>query len=970
MAAKAKTNPLNGMHTAGIFSDMSIDGPEIGTLVLIVDRAKNLPNRKTIGKQDPYVAARLGKEAKKTTTDVRGGQTPRWDQELRFNVHDCPDYYQLKLSVFNDDKKTDLIGETWMDLRDIIVPGGGQNDHWHTLNCKGKYAGEVRIETTFYDSRPKPEKQLTAPKAVASGIDNSGSPSPGVPGGPKPMVKRRPLPSDPNSRKQPERVESGPRKLPERVESGPRPQPQAPAPASVLPKQSSPPIIEYPQGPPQVRHAHSTGDFTAAPGPEYHYAEAQRDAPRRSYEDQSRYVQSSYNTAHIEDQRSQHGHGRSEFDPPPPLGRPARHSIGAIEQPPPPPAHRNRGGSVPSHEMAHRGSFDVSPHKSTALMMRHDVLRNEAHRHSIAASPSSSSVPYPGRPAYRLYDSAPEVPNGSQYQDLDHYHHPSPPRHHSYDSTYEAHSRPMQPTVEDVPESWTPPKARYSQSQEVHTPPNPRANHQYQRNSHYEMTYEEEHDLRMSEPNSAPPNTGGHGSAASNRYQNSPSPLAIESASHDSSDYQSMSNAIVPRGYSHASMSSSPAPEYSHDSYVPQGNELALRGRQRSADFSATSIPATLIPGFDPSMQEIADRIYDDRRRERRYTQPAPASAIPTPTRGRPHEESHTQYNSYASPHGHYHGDTRVYGRSPPVYGGEATSHSAAPVAAQRYREVSPAPNPSHTIKRKSVSPAPPPAGDRGDGRRLSGIPFGPDDYDELNPSVVSAKDATMLAHQYTNPQGKIVTNDGREVDPSDHLPEDTWAPEPEPKNPLQAEEPRARAALSGAHPMPASNYKNIRVTVRPHSMAPMPSRAMAPLAIMDRESPAPLPPTSAGRNRLQKKQQHRDSAPPAPVLSGTSPLGPASAHHHNSTPPRSLVRASTFDYENHMVPYNASQGAARTGYGNAPPIPAKIPVMSGGRGPISYEPGPPANGGDWALVQELSRIDLGSGRARRHGGY
>ena len=79
MTAKTKlSNPLNGMHTAGIFSDMSIDGPEIGTLVLIVDRAKNLPNRKTIGKQDPYCAARLAKEAKKTTTDIRGGQTPKW----------------------------------------------------------------------------------------------------------------------------------------------------------------------------------------------------------------------------------------------------------------------------------------------------------------------------------------------------------------------------------------------------------------------------------------------------------------------------------------------------------------------------------------------------------------------------------------------------------------------------------------------------------------------------------------------------------------------------------------------------------------------------------------------------------------------------------------------------------------------------------------------------------------------------
>lgn len=79
MATKAANLlPANGMHTAGIYSDMTVDGPEIGTLVVVFDRAKNLPNRKTMGKQDPYCAARLGKEAKKTETDVRGGQTPRW----------------------------------------------------------------------------------------------------------------------------------------------------------------------------------------------------------------------------------------------------------------------------------------------------------------------------------------------------------------------------------------------------------------------------------------------------------------------------------------------------------------------------------------------------------------------------------------------------------------------------------------------------------------------------------------------------------------------------------------------------------------------------------------------------------------------------------------------------------------------------------------------------------------------------
>lgn len=65
-------------YAAGIYADMTVDGPEIGTLVMVCDRAKNLPNRKTMGKQSAYCAARLGKEAKKTPVDKRGGQTPRW----------------------------------------------------------------------------------------------------------------------------------------------------------------------------------------------------------------------------------------------------------------------------------------------------------------------------------------------------------------------------------------------------------------------------------------------------------------------------------------------------------------------------------------------------------------------------------------------------------------------------------------------------------------------------------------------------------------------------------------------------------------------------------------------------------------------------------------------------------------------------------------------------------------------------
>lgn len=69
-----KTNNNSGIHC----DTYAADGPEIGTLKVLFDRARNLPNRKLFGKQSPYCAVRLGKLSLKTGTDNRGGQTPKW----------------------------------------------------------------------------------------------------------------------------------------------------------------------------------------------------------------------------------------------------------------------------------------------------------------------------------------------------------------------------------------------------------------------------------------------------------------------------------------------------------------------------------------------------------------------------------------------------------------------------------------------------------------------------------------------------------------------------------------------------------------------------------------------------------------------------------------------------------------------------------------------------------------------------
>ncbi|KAI1434302.1 hypothetical protein GGR50DRAFT_414085 [Xylaria sp. CBS 124048] len=939
MAAKSKAyNPLSGMHTAGIFSDMSIDGPDIGTLVLIVDRAKNLPNRKTIGKQDPYCAARLGKEAKKTTTDIRGGQTPKWDQELRFTVHDSPDYFQLKLSVFNDDKKTELIGETWIDLRDIVVPGGGQSDQWHNLSCRGKYAGNIRIEITYYDSRPKPDMPFAKSKPVASSSeqDTAGSSQ-------RPGVKRRPLPSDPvtgqltahasdpaitTPRVHPNPL-SGPvanqspslpgeytTPNPKRHPHHPHRQQQHPQlpqhsqhPSHPQHVQQSPQPQPQPQ-PPQPDHhspAHASGYQFSTPPQHREYlgqrmGERPESFPTLPHEpDFIRQPEAVSPMPHEADARGTHNAGHQLYSSQA-QSVPHRRSLESVPRPPQPPAHgvRNAGGHSPDVNATPHGNYDLVQHKGTPPL-RHDVLRNEAHRYSGPLVPATSSA-YPGRPTYRPSESTPNLLQTTlQYNDYNSQ--VASTQHRSYNSMNDRH-RPLQPTVEDVPESWTPPKPRSRSSV---------------------SQYDELEHASASNPNLS--NGHRHPDVLHERY--STGQLQLH-ARHD--------------GYGH---NTSPA-EYSQAlTHVPrsqayyQQQAIELDNHMYGAnDHSPAAIPPTLVPGVDPNMSREVG--YQDRKDERRYSQPM---EMVVHSRGRQHSEPPSHYGSSYSPHGQ-HTTSPAYAGAPVAYSSRPHAPTAAAERVDRHR-VSPSPNPHHKIKRKSVSPAPPPS----EPRRSSGVPFGPDSYDALNPSLAASREGSNSA-DYTNANGKIVTSDGREVDPSDHLPIDTWAPEPDARQTAQPTETRSRPALSGAQPMPPSGRRQLRIAARPNSMV-----STSPV----QPAPGVTGPSSTGYNRLQKKN-HRASALPASVSVGSLPLGPATAHQRNSTPPRALVQTNMYDYENHGPPTDGGHVGAHMGSRSGPPRPAKVPMMSGGLDSV------PRGNDELALMAEMSRIDIGAGRARRHG--
>lgn len=866
-------------------------------------------------------------------------------------MYDSPDYYQLKVSVFNDDKKTELIGEAWIDLRDTVVPGGGQTDIWHQLTCRGKYAGEIRIEITFYDSRPKPEKPVVKAKPhVPTDVDGT-RPRPAGP-------KRRPLPSDPLTGKVP------PVQPPQEpvVPTPPRPQPDPPT--VYIPNQSPLQHVEYgtpPSGPAryqqqdqyspvppvasgygspgqqldQVYRTPERKDVYSGHPDEWHASPSVRSP---SYDRQHQRPPQDYDTRYQVDDR-----GVSPED----------------DRPPPPPAHRSRHNSGAAHEqMQGRSGYDSLPTKATPPTIRHEVLRNEAHRHSH----SMSAGTYPGRPTYKPLNSAPAVPNGLPHSPIE-AHQESPPRHHSYDLAYDAHHRSMQPAVEDAPES-----------------PNHYSSSVFRRSASGVPEYCDQ----ASSP--APLNLNGRGSVASNPY--SRSPTQRDHHGHNSLDHHAAQNPSSTDYYSREDLSTEPPPDFYND----RGQPLLSYGggaNDTSDGYGIPPVPSSLVPGVDPGLAlEVSRRINEDRRGERRYTQPVMES--PTGNTGRGMMAAPPDYSTEGpAPYGasqHSRGRSSMNHSAPPEY------HSRAPTPGHSPNpNRTPSPNPQHTIKRKSISPAPPRSAE--EGRRLSGIPFGPDSYNALNPSVAaSTSNDTPVSGPDYNDKGMIISHDGREVDPSDHLPVDTWAPEPEPKKPSAAPSPSSRPSPAGPQSLPASGRRPLRIAGRAepgYSSPGVPS-----------DVTTPTKPASTGRNRLQKKA-HRASA--MPVMSGpggaspghqpSSPLAPLPMHQDSFTPPRSLPRAQTFDYpnENHAPAYASSpldghgrhpRGGSAGGYRasmSGPPIPEKVPlsgsqaVMSGALpAPKQYDEWSGmrqgSSSGELSLMEEMQRIDIGTGRAKRHG--
>ena len=881
---------MNGGHTAGIYADMTVDGPQIGTLVVIIDRAKNLPNRKTMGKQDPYCAARLGKEAKKTETDKRGGQTPKWDQEMRFMVHDSPDYYQLKVSVFNDDKKTELIGETWIGLEDVIVPGGGKDDQWHHLNCKGRFAGEIRMELTYYDTRPRELKQEDRQSSQTTPSDAAETPSGvGGPRQPKPF-KRRPLPADPT-----------------RLTSD-RSEPNEPEQPRSLPLQ--PPSKSY------------NSDVV----------------PDLNYNDP--YIQRT--TEHYGDDYYDQGHPNAV-----PLDEEVPEQFLEIDS-----------ASLSQRRPA---SFD---HHSE-LGYRHGNSNGDFRDQR----PPQTSIPQYSQTADRLYEQSASSPL------RDHMHNSAPqpattqPR--TLDSNHSSYHSPRNQSPYNGSEtsSWQVDRPSQSSSfanakeDDAQGPPPPPPTHRYsgnnspvdQRSSRHAETY-------PPVPGPAPLNI------RSSRGNVSASPLSQVQASDRYEPYDTRTE---------QSPSRQPAHSISSSLSNFTGDQVDQRYERRSPSpirdpYQMT--PPSLKPGYDPIIsREESERIAFENRMQK-LRQP---DAVPQYQAFATHD---TQRRAHPSPRSQqvpdrlrFLNDThtnRAHRASAPLPYVRDRSPEA-PVSASQTRHISPdgkrvsqreniRPDPRVPM-RKSVSPQPAE-------RRRSVIPFSPDSYDAPNMVMGSVSSTDMARSQYAvsdqvedvaaqhprvqkQSDGPIIGNDGRVIDPSDHLPTDTWAPEPETKTPRKAAEVtvRFRRGPQGAQPMPATARRpQLDTAGRPHSISTSPSGLYS----------EDVSPSSSARARLQKRNlnlpAHPASSPIVPTIHSASRSSPlrnqTSDYPARRDDPNDLH--STDPYSQHLT------------VDNPPPIPGKIPLASGQD--------------EWtnrSLSEEMSRIDIGVGggtrpRRNRYGVY
>lgn len=99
---------------------------ELGTLVVVVLKARNLLDNHSFYKQDVYARVKIGDTTKETKVDVKGGQHPVWDEELRFPIFEAKSEKTRTLHfscLSKESRKDDIVGSGKLDVSETLATG-------------------------------------------------------------------------------------------------------------------------------------------------------------------------------------------------------------------------------------------------------------------------------------------------------------------------------------------------------------------------------------------------------------------------------------------------------------------------------------------------------------------------------------------------------------------------------------------------------------------------------------------------------------------------------------------------------------------------------------------------------------------------------------------------------------------------------------------------------------------------------
>merc|ERR1712106_958386 len=118
---------------------------EPGEISLAIHKARNLEKKGFMGKPDPYVSVRFGKQQFRSKT-IKNNYDPELDFNVKLEVNELVDHLVFVEVLDDDIGKDDKLGKTSFEIHELLDKEGIVNQWVPLDNCK---SGEVLISASF-----------------------------------------------------------------------------------------------------------------------------------------------------------------------------------------------------------------------------------------------------------------------------------------------------------------------------------------------------------------------------------------------------------------------------------------------------------------------------------------------------------------------------------------------------------------------------------------------------------------------------------------------------------------------------------------------------------------------------------------------------------------------------------------------------------------------------------------------------